>query len=468
MMKRSSRRVSRCALRPCYATSSYRPFSNHFSLGNRYYCDSAATIANSTSQEHNTETDLSGDDQPPAVSAPNVANDKTHADHQASVLFDAIWSQLERQFTPSELKFPKELIFLMGAPGSGKGTNTSFILHHRAMVGDPIVISDLLDSDPNAKKLKDSGKLVDDSYVIKVLFKNLLRPEHRSGALIDGFPRSKLQCEVIKLLYDKMQILKKDCPSLDLPRPKFRMIVLWVDENTSVQRQLDRAKRIEEENAEKKEVGMGEKMKELRTTDLDESKARLRYKTFKEHFDTLVSLREKFPFYLVHARGRVEEVRREIEEQMEYQSKLELDDYVYADIESIPLAEQVTEGARVDLIKRLEDYQYKHREVWTKVVKIIREDWTERLYRGVMGGQVLVRSEDPVWNEEHAVNMAIDIMSERGFRIVCDTQLDRIPDRIEEGKIICKVEERRFFHITFPMPVLRAKQARADNWLSGS
>ena len=45
----------------------------------------------------------------------------------AQLIFNHVWKQLEADYGRVNLRFPKELILLGGAPGAGKGTNTDFI-----------------------------------------------------------------------------------------------------------------------------------------------------------------------------------------------------------------------------------------------------------------------------------------------------------------------------------------------------
>ena len=49
----------------------------------------------------------------------------------ASLIFNAAFDALESRVGRDALLFPKEIIWLGGAPGSGKGTNTNFILRER-------------------------------------------------------------------------------------------------------------------------------------------------------------------------------------------------------------------------------------------------------------------------------------------------------------------------------------------------
>ena len=39
----------------------------------------------------------------------------------ARILFNHVWQTIEMEWGPENLKFPKEIIWLMGAPGAGKG-----------------------------------------------------------------------------------------------------------------------------------------------------------------------------------------------------------------------------------------------------------------------------------------------------------------------------------------------------------
>src|SRR5438552_18861685 len=89
------------------------------------------------------------------------------------LIFESIWQDLEVEYGRANLRFPKELILLGGAPGSGKGTNSSFISRALGITCPPIVISTLLDS-PEASAIKDSGQLVGDREVLILLLRELL------------------------------------------------------------------------------------------------------------------------------------------------------------------------------------------------------------------------------------------------------------------------------------------------------
>ena len=52
--------------------------------------------------------------------------------------------------------------------------------------------------------MKDAGMLVGDREVIEIMLRKLLDPVYKSGAVVDGFPRTKVQVECVKLLYQKL------------------------------------------------------------------------------------------------------------------------------------------------------------------------------------------------------------------------------------------------------------------------
>ncbi|MEQ1843572.1 MAG: nucleoside monophosphate kinase, partial [Verrucomicrobiales bacterium] len=171
----------------------------------------------------------------------------------AQVIFSAVWKGLVDEVGLEKLRFPKEIILLGGAPGSGKGTNTAFIMKARGFTCPPIIISSLLDS-PEARALKDRGMLVGDREVMGILLRKMLEPEFRDGAVLDGFPRTKVQVECMKLLVKKIGALHRKYAETPLAghfrRPTIHVMVLFVDEKTSVDRQLFRGREIARHNEE--------------------------------------------------------------------------------------------------------------------------------------------------------------------------------------------------------------------------
>lgn len=185
----------------------------------------------------------------PAKSVGNGTSDLEVKDGQ--IIFDSVWTSLERELGRAKLAFPREIFWLNGAPGAGKGTNTQFILQYRDYGAEPIVVSDLLSS-PEAKKRIDAGMLVGDREVVEILFRKLLAPQYVTGAVVDGFPRSMVQVECLKHLFARLNDLRQEfrhsADGVRFPKPHFHILVLFVDENESVRRQLKRGQECLEQN----------------------------------------------------------------------------------------------------------------------------------------------------------------------------------------------------------------------------
>jgi adenylate kinase len=360
------------------------------------------------------------------------------------IIFDSVWSGLEREFGREKLAFPREIFWLNGAPGAGKGTNTAFILQYRDYAADPIVVSDLLSS-PEAKKRIDAGMLVGDREVVEILFRKLLAPEYVSGAIVDGFPRSMVQVECLKHLFAKLNDLRTEfrgSTGVRFPKPHFHILVLFVDENESVRRQLKRGQEAIAQN--EKAAREGGPLVEVRKTDLTAEAARNRYRVFKERtYEPLQSLRDIFHYHFINAQGSLAEVQARIIKELQYQSSLELSEETYDLISPIPLASQIVQHARQDLVRRLDDYAERNAEVFRQVIELIQGKFLPIIKAHAISGQAHVNIETPVFDDPLAISMFIDIFSERGFHAVVDQHRIEIPETIVAGtgKVITRVKK---------------------------
>ena len=220
-------------------------------------------------------------------------------------IFDSVWTKIESEIGKENLRFPSKIFWLNGAPGSGKGTQTDILLEVCGLTARPIVISDLLQS-PEAKLLKDQGIMVGDREVANLILRKLLEPEFADGAIVDGFPRTQPQVDCIKALHSKIEKLSGEMGGeVPFPKSEFHVIVFFVDETVSVQRQLYRGRKAAEEAK-----AAGTEVEGLRKTDQSEEAARHRYQVFEETtYGPLKSLREVFHFHFIDAHGTIEEVR---------------------------------------------------------------------------------------------------------------------------------------------------------------
>jgi len=95
-------------------------------------------------------------------------------------------------------------LILLGAPGSGKGTQAETIV--REFQAQHIASGDLFrqeaakgtDLGKLAKSYMDKGLLVPDEVTIKMILKRLSAPDCRQGFLLDGFPRTLEQAVALE------------------------------------------------------------------------------------------------------------------------------------------------------------------------------------------------------------------------------------------------------------------------------
>ncbi|HWA10383.1 MAG TPA: nucleoside monophosphate kinase [Opitutaceae bacterium] len=372
----------------------------------------------------------------------------------AQLIFEAVWQDLEADFGHENLRFPKEIILLGGAPGAGKGTNSAFIAKARGLTCGPVVISALLDS-PEARRLKDGGNMVGDREVISLLFRRLLRPEYRDGVILDGFPRTNVQVECLKLLVSRMQALRNEfyqTPlSIHFRQPTIHIMVLFVDERTAISRQLKRGREVKAHNEEVRRTGIGELLEE-RPTDYDEALAQRRYRVFKEQtWDALQSLKEIFHYHFVNAQGGIEEVEQNILRELEYQSTLELDSRTVDRLRGVPVARDIIIHARQELVKRLDGYELEHRELFAKVLEFIEKKILPIVICHAISGTAHINTEDPVLDDPLALAMLIDVFSERGYHAVVDLHKIEVPERFDPatGLIKCRVKKVYRIQIRF-------------------
>ncbi|SKA92785.1 adenylate kinase [Prosthecobacter debontii] len=372
----------------------------------------------------------------------------------AQIIFSQVWKELEDEYGREKLRFPKELILLGGAPGAGKGTNTDFIRKLRGITAEPIVVSALLDS-PEAKKLKSQGGMVGDREVVSILIRKLLEPEQQNGAILDGFPRTKVQVECLKLLFDEMMRLRRDFSetpeAFHFKQPIFHIMVLFVDESESIARQLKRGQEVLAHNEEVRRSGLGELWEE-RATDFDPALARNRYKVFKEKtYDALVSLKEIFHYHFINAQASLERVQENIVRELEYQSSLELDPRTFDLLRKLPLASEIVRHARQDLVRRLDSYKVEKPDLMNAVVTFIEEKMMPIIVRHAISGRADINSEDALFHDPQALAILIDVFSERGFHATVDLHHIEIPEKfdLQTGQIQCRKKKVFRFGIRF-------------------
>ena len=110
-------------------------------------------------------------------------------------------------------------LILLGAPGAGKGTQATFLCQKYSI--PQISTGDMLRAAVKAgttrgieaKKVMDSGALVSDDLIIKLVKERIAQSDCDQGFLFDGFPRTLPQADALKAAGVKLDyVLEIDVP----------------------------------------------------------------------------------------------------------------------------------------------------------------------------------------------------------------------------------------------------------------
>ncbi len=95
-------------------------------------------------------------------------------------------------------------IIMLGAPGAGKGTQAKMIAEKYSIphvsTGDIFRanIKNGTELGKQAKEYMDAGKLVPDELTVKILLDRVAQDDCKNGYVLDGFPRTIPQAEVLE------------------------------------------------------------------------------------------------------------------------------------------------------------------------------------------------------------------------------------------------------------------------------
>lgn len=97
-------------------------------------------------------------------------------------------------------------IVMLGAPGSGKGTQAQRIQKDHGLpqisTGDLLrkAVADKTPLGVKAKKVMDAGELVSDDIVLGMIKERIAQPDAKRGFVLDGFPRNTNQADSLDAL----------------------------------------------------------------------------------------------------------------------------------------------------------------------------------------------------------------------------------------------------------------------------
>jgi adenylate kinase len=312
--------------------------------------------------------------------------------------------------------------------------------------------------------LIDAGLMVGDREVTGLLLRALLRPENQTGVVVDGYPRTKVQVLCLRLLHEKLNELRNRYAGTPLAsqfrKPMFHIVVLFVDEAESVRRQILRGQRARAHNAAVEASGVGEII-ETRATDLSEETARNRYRTFKElTYESLKTLREVFFYHYVNAHGSVDDVQLRIQDELRYQSSLELDHATYDRISHIPIARNLSIHARQELVQRLDSYNAEQPELFEQAIHLIHEKFMPIIKRHTMSGRAHINSESPILADPLVLAMIIDVFADRGYDVVIDIRRYDEPFKVNPETWEIELREKVVWRFIVNFPGSRVRRGQ--------
>jgi adenylate kinase len=100
------------------------------------------------------------------------------------------------------------MVVLLGAPGAGKGTQAPILAEHLAI---PVLASGSLlraavasrsALGREADRYMSRGQLVPDETIVGVFLDRLEQPDAERGAILDGFPRTRVQAQALDVALD--------------------------------------------------------------------------------------------------------------------------------------------------------------------------------------------------------------------------------------------------------------------------
>ncbi len=131
------------------------------------------------------------------------------------------------------------IVILVGPPGSGKGTQATFLCEKfgipQVSTGDMLRAAKKAGTlDPKFLAIMDSGGLVPDEAILGLIERRLAEPDTKNGVLLDGFPRTVPQAEGLEALLSSKGLKVGAVVQLDVPRELLeeRLVLRRTDRRT--------------------------------------------------------------------------------------------------------------------------------------------------------------------------------------------------------------------------------------------
>ena len=117
-------------------------------------------------------------------------------------------------------------LVLLGAPGSGKGTQAKLLKEElnipHISTGDLLraAVAAGTELGKAAKVVMDKGQLVSDEIVLGMLKERLEQDDAKKGFILDGFPRNLVQADMLDKLLDEINMPAEHAVLIEVDRSK--------------------------------------------------------------------------------------------------------------------------------------------------------------------------------------------------------------------------------------------------------
>ncbi len=103
----------------------------------------------------------------------------------------------------------RKIIVMVGAPGAGKGTQSRLLAEHFGypQISTGEILRDMAQAETafgrEIKELQSAGRLVGDDILKELILTRTSEPDCRNGYILDGFPRTLSQAEMLETLAEQ-------------------------------------------------------------------------------------------------------------------------------------------------------------------------------------------------------------------------------------------------------------------------
>jgi len=134
-----------------------------------------------------------------------------------------------------------------------------------------------------------------------------------------------------------------------------------------------------------------------------------------------------------------------------------LDPRTFDRLRGLPLASEIVQHARQDLVRRLDGYEVEQPETFERVIEFIEGKMMPIVVRHAVSGIANINSEDLLFEDPAALAMLIDVFAERGFHATVDVTRVGVPlgFDLQTGKIYSEEKKVFRFSVRFRNPEIR-------------